>query len=75
MAFGLAGDIVQVDETAAVLAYLQQLLTGLVSVGQRLLPLGQSQASQLIWQLKPTLSIFPTRLSHLPGRATTSTCT
>ena len=55
VAFGLAGGIVQVDETAAVLAYLQQLLTGLVSASQRLLPLGQSQASQLIWQLKPTL--------------------
>ncbi len=43
------------DETAVTLAYLQQLLTGLVSASQRLLPLGQSQASQLIWQLKPTL--------------------
>ena len=43
VAFGLAGGIVHVVETAAALAYLQQLLTGLVS------------ASQLIWQLKPTL--------------------
>ena len=37
MAFGLAGGIVQVVETAAALAYLQQLLTGLVSACQRLL--------------------------------------
>jgi urease accessory protein len=55
IAFGLAGGIVQVDETAVILAYLQQSLIGLVSACQRLLPLGQSQASQLIWQLKPTL--------------------
>ncbi len=55
IAFGLAGGIVQVDETAVTLAYLQQSLIGLVSACQRLLPLGQSQASQLIWQLKPTL--------------------
>jgi len=55
VAFGLAGGIVHVDETTATLAYLQQLLTGLVLASQRLLPLGQSQASQLIWQLKPTL--------------------
>jgi len=39
------------------LAYLQQSLTGLVSACQRLMPLGQSRASQLIWQLKPILFI------------------
>ncbi|HZT99864.1 MAG TPA: urease accessory UreF family protein [Ktedonobacteraceae bacterium] len=44
-AFGLVGGIVGVDETMTTLAYLQQSLTGLVSVCQRLLPLGQSQAS------------------------------
>ena len=37
------------------LAYLQQSLAGLVSACQRLLPLGQSQASRISWQLKPTL--------------------
>ncbi len=55
VAFGLVSGIVQVDETVATLAYLQQSLIGLVSACQRLLPLGQSLASQLIWQLKPTL--------------------
>jgi urease accessory protein len=54
-AFGLAGGVLGVDETATVLAYLQQSLLGLVSACQRLLPLGQSQASQICWRLKPVL--------------------
>lgn len=54
-AFGLVGGVLGVDETATVLAYLQQSLLGLVSACQRLLPLGQSQASQISWQLKPVL--------------------
>jgi urease accessory protein len=54
-AFGLVGGILGIDETATVLAYLQQSLLGLVSACQRLLPLGQSQASQISWQLKPVL--------------------
>lgn len=54
-AFGLAGRYLSVDEMATVLAYLQQSLAGLVSACQRLLPLGQSQASAILWRLKPTL--------------------
>lgn len=54
-AFGLAGGILQLDEEATTLAYLQQMLTGLVSVCQRLLPLGQSEATRLIWRLKPAV--------------------
>ncbi len=54
-AFGMAGAFLGVDETATVLAYLQQSLAGLVSACQRLLPLGQSQASAILWRLKPTL--------------------
>lgn len=54
-AFGIAGAFLGVDEMATVLAYLQQSLAGLVSACQRLLPLGQSQASAILWRLKPTL--------------------
>lgn len=54
-AFGLIGHILCVDETATVLAYLQQTLWCLVSACQRLMPLGQTQASRIVWQLKPTL--------------------
>ncbi len=41
------------DEVAA--AYLHQSLSGLVSACQRLLPLGQSAAATLLWQLKPAI--------------------
>ncbi len=54
-AFGLVGGALEIEETLVVLAYLQQVLTGLVSACQRLMPLGQSQASGILWRLKPTL--------------------
>ncbi len=54
-AFGLVGSIIEVAETATTLAHLQQVLIGLVSACQRLLPLGQSQASGIVWRLKPTM--------------------
>ncbi len=55
IAFGLVGGILHVDALATVLAYLQQMVTGLVSACQRLLPLGQSRAGELLWRLKPSL--------------------
>ncbi len=55
IAFGLVGRHLGVDETATVLAYLQQSLMGLVSACQRLLPLGQSQASTILWRLKAAI--------------------
>lgn len=54
-AFGLAGGILELDEEAITLAYLQQMVTGLVSACQRLLPLGQSEATRLVWRLKPAV--------------------
>lgn len=54
-AFGLVGGILGVAETAMVLAYLQQSLQNLIFMFQRLLPLGQSLASAMMWRLKPTL--------------------
>jgi len=52
-AFGLVGGVLELGQEATVLAYLQQSLGGLVSACQRLLPLGQSQASRILWNLKP----------------------
>lgn len=54
-AFGLAGGVLGIDNAALVLAYLQQTLMSLVYACQRLLPVGQHQASSLIWHLKPAL--------------------
>ena len=54
-AFGLVGGVLGFAEEATVLAYLQQSIAGLVSACQRLLPLGQSQASRIQWNLKPAM--------------------
>lgn len=55
-AFGLIGGALGVDAHLTVLAYLQQSVAGLVSACQRLMPLGQSQATRIIWDLGPRLS-------------------
>jgi urease accessory protein len=48
---GLAG----IDETSAVLGWLHQSITALVSAAQRLAPLGQTRASKILWGLKPLM--------------------
>lgn len=57
-AFGLTGAALGIDEEATLLAYLHQTLTNLVSACQRLLPLGQSQATRMLWDLKPVLAVL-----------------
>ncbi|SRR5579864_1212345 len=54
-AFGLAGGALALAEEATVLAYLHQSVAGLISACQRLLPLGQTRASRIVWNLKPAL--------------------
>jgi urease accessory protein len=55
LAFGLVGGLLGASATQTGSAYLQQMLAGLVSACQRLLPLGQSQASQVLWRLHPAV--------------------
>jgi urease accessory protein len=52
-AFGAAGRALAIGPETAAAAYLHQSLAGLVSACQKLLPLGQRHASQLLWDLKP----------------------
>jgi urease accessory protein len=54
-AFGFVGGVLGVDSRVAALAYLNQSVAGAVSACQRLLPLGQTAASQLQWQLKSVM--------------------
>ncbi|HLY27263.1 MAG TPA: urease accessory UreF family protein [Aggregatilineales bacterium] len=51
-AFGLTCGAWAIPPELAVAAFLQQSLVTLVSVCQRLLPLGQTDASHLIWEMK-----------------------
>lgn len=55
LAFGLLGGLLQMNATQVALAQLQQTLSGLISACQRLLPLGQSRASQILWHLHPAV--------------------
>jgi urease accessory protein len=55
LAFGLVGGALGFAEDRAVLAYLHQSIASLVSACQRLLPLGQSAATKILWNLKPAI--------------------
>lgn len=54
-AFGLVGGALGLCAEVTAEAYLHQTVTGLVSACQRLMPLGQTRAQQLIWNLKPSI--------------------
>lgn len=55
IAFGLAAGALGFDESSAVLAYLHQVAASLISACQRLLPLGQTRAAKILWDLKPAI--------------------
>lgn len=54
-AFGLVAAVLELDEERTVLAYLHQSLASLVSACQRLMPIGQGEATRIVWNLKPAL--------------------
>lgn len=56
IAFGLVGGVLGFDEELTIKAYLQQSLTSLISACQRLLPLGQTQATRILWNIKPAIT-------------------
>src|SRR6266850_2919608 len=60
-AFGLAGAALGIEEDETLLAYGHQSLANLISVYQRLLPVGQMQATRMLWELKPVLVELVTR--------------
>jgi urease accessory protein len=51
-AFGLAGAVLGFEEDQTVRAYLHQVVASLVSACQRLMPLGQTGATRILWHLK-----------------------
>jgi urease accessory protein len=54
-AFGYVCGVLGFEPEPSVLAYLQQSMTTLVSACQRLMPLGQSRAGRILWDLKPSI--------------------
>ena len=55
-AFGLTAGALDWDEDGAVQAFLHHATAGLVSAGQRLLPLGQTAAARILWNLKAAIA-------------------
>ena len=53
--FGLVAGAMEIAAELSACAYLQQSVTTLVYCCQRLLPLGQTRAQQILWNLKPAL--------------------
>ncbi|MEZ4620037.1 MAG: urease accessory UreF family protein [Caldilineaceae bacterium] len=56
-AFGLVGRHLILGEDETILAYLQQSVMALVSAALRLLPIGQGRASEILWRLKPVITM------------------
>ena len=54
-AFGRVGGVLGIDAGMVVGAYLHQSIYGAISACQRLLPLGQTAAMQMLWLVKPAL--------------------
>lgn len=57
IAFGALGAAWDIPEDALTVAYLQQMVAGLVSACQRLMPLGQLGAAKIIWEMNEKIQI------------------
>jgi urease accessory protein len=53
VAFGLVSGVLGFQQDRTALAFLHMCLASLVSACQRLLPLGQTAATRILWELKP----------------------
>jgi len=53
--FGLVSGVLGIPRRESAAALLHQSLYGAISACQRLLPLGQSAAAALLWEIKPRL--------------------
>lgn len=65
-AFGLAAAVLGFSVESAAAAYLHQAAAGLVSACQRLLPLGQTEAARILWDLKPAIMDAVARSAACP---------
>lgn len=64
-AFGLVSGVIGIDQDRAISAFLHQSVASMVSACQRLLPLGQTEAARILWDLKPALFEVASRSSTL----------
>lgn len=64
--WGLVGATLDIDSQTVTMVYLQQFVKTLVSAAQKLLPLGQTQATQIVWDLKPLIEQIAADLEDAP---------
>jgi urease accessory protein len=62
--FGLVSATLSFDEDRTVLAFLHQLSASLISACQRLMPLGQTEATRILWNLKSTITEVSSRSAN-----------
>jgi urease accessory protein len=62
--FGLVSATLSFDEDRAVLAFFHQLSANLISACQRLMPLGQTEATRILWNLKSTIAEVSNRSAN-----------
>ena len=55
IAFGYVFGVLAIDPDLTVSAFLHQSVLNIISAAQRLLPLGQTQANRIAWNLKPAI--------------------
>jgi urease accessory protein len=70
--FGLAAGAIGIDPELTSAAYLHQSVTTLLSCCQRLLPLGQTRAQAILWDLKPDILCAARYGSSVPPSAAES---
>lgn len=66
VAFGYTLGILAIDPDLTVGALLHQAVLNIISAAQRLLPLGQLQASRIAWELKRVILDAAERTRHIP---------
>jgi urease accessory protein len=85
VAFGYTLGILAIDPDLTVSAFIHQCVLNIISAAQRLLPLGQTQANRIAWDLKPAIleTVRQTRniscstvcsFAHLPEIASMRHC-
>jgi urease accessory protein len=62
-AFGVVAASLGIGERAALVGFSSQSVAALVSAAQRLMPLGQKAAMELIWRMKPCLAAIASEIS------------
>lgn len=69
VAFAIAANTWQIDETTTLLGYLHSWAANLVNAGIRLIPLGQTAGQQLLLTLQPVLEETVETILQLPDEA------